>query len=175
MEIQDILDSGELTGGFFGDNANPDNRITKWKDVKAVIGSARLDVPYDVIIPKPDYVIAAFDDVVINTDGLTVDVNAHTITVDDAGYYKFSFSFNGYFAGNDDMKLMPFINGNPYSPDPIIKSGEGNNDNIVVSWTSITQLNAGDVIDLRLGNNDTSQGNINLRVKRLFFGVELIK
>ncbi len=174
-EIQDILNSGDLTGGYFGDTSNPGNRIAKYEDVKTVIGAARLATPYDVVIAKPDWAIAAIDELVAQTGDIVVDLTAHTITVNTDGYYKFTFSFNGFFAGNDDMKISPFLNGSAVSAEPIIKSGEGNNDNIVVTWTSIVNLNAGDVIDLRVGNNDTSQGNINLRIKHLFLGVELLK
>jgi len=174
-ELQDIFNSGDLSAGFFGDKTKAENKMAILKDIKAIIGSGRLATDYTITITKPNFEIAAFDTVVIETPGVEVNEAAHTITVEQDGYYKMTFSFNGYFSGNDTMKIMPFINGVEYSSNYILKAGEGTNDDIVVSWTSITPLVAGDVLDLRIGNDDLSNGNITLHVKRLFFGVELIK
>ena len=104
---------------------------------------------------------------------MIVDITNKNITVPKDGWYKVVLGVNAIFPGADNLSVMVYVNDSPYSTNPTNRAGEGNGDEVILNWVSVVQLTAGDVIDLRAQNAPTGSGNLNLHMKRLFFGVEL--
>ena len=133
--------------------------------------SMRLNTPLNVDANDSAYVIFPLDEIV-TAKGCTADAGTHKITVGSTGNYTVSRGVIAGFNGQEEMALMLFVNGNPYSTYPLTVQGKSNRKPVSIYWTDEMSLTTGDIIDIRVKNYDS--GNVTFHVKRATLQVRKI-
>lgn len=117
-------------------------------------------------------VINIFDTIAIQTSQIVPNTGTDTITVLHDGTYKFSGGLSLSFPSAESLGISWFVNGIALAPDPVQLAGEGNGNDITVSWESIRELLDGDVVDIRAEN--VNAGNLTASFKAAYSTVRRI-
>ena len=143
------------------------NRINKLSKLQPR-GSMRT-APITVSIPSaggsPVLVSPNFTEKVTEREGLAVDLAAGTITNNTGNGYSsaiLTLGITADFPNNETLHLFAYVNGSPYSANPMAVSGEGNKDGVNMFWQSEFSLAAGDVIDIRAISSDATAFNVDI-------------
>ena len=120
------------------------------------------DTTYEVITP--------FDTVTVERGGITADHLTNEITVNQDGLYEVFFGIDADFDKGDQLDILIYVNGAAYSNNPAAVQGLGDGKPLSITWGSLVNLNAGDVIDMRCKNG--ASGNFDCNFRRLFFSVK---
>jgi len=133
--------------------------------------SMRLNTPVNVAADDSGYIIFPLDEVV-TAKGCVANTASHDITISSTGDYTVSRGVIAGFNGQEEMALMLYVNGNPYSTYPLTVQGKANAKPVSIYWTDEVSLSKDDVIDIRVKNNDS--GNVTFHVKRATLQVRKI-
>lgn len=81
------------------------------------------------------------------------------------------YGVNADFASNDELDIMPYINGVAYSDDPMIIRGLGVGKPVTMFWISQVHLEPSDVITLMARN--AAGGDISVTFQRTVFTMKI--
>jgi len=113
--------------------------------------------------------VLPFDEVTVERGGFSCSTTTHSIVVPSSGLYSIHQGVDAGFPGTEELNLMSYVNGSPYSSEYLAMQGRSNNKPVSMFWESTVTLNAGDEIDIRCLNGDS--GNFDLRVIRMYFAM----
>ena len=132
--------------------------------------SMRLGNPTSTTFDDTNWTVLPFDTVTQTKNGFVCDINNGTITVPRDGIYEVSSGVDAGFPGTEELNLMVFVNGSPYSSYPMAIQGRSNNKPVALYWESTVSLSAGDVLDIRGQNGDS--GSFTCNILRMIFAVD---
>ncbi len=81
------------------------------------------------------------------------------------------YGVNADFASNDELAIMPYVNGVEYSDDPMIIRGLGVGKPATMFWISQVDLNPNDVVTMMAKNN--TSGDISVTFQRTVFTMKI--
>lgn len=117
--------------------------------------------------------VTVYDNITIqSSDDLVANTGADTITVKKDGIYKLSGGISVAFPGAELLAFSWYINNAPLFPNPVQLRGEGVTNPITVSWETITDLKADDVVTIQ-GTN-LQPGTLSADFKAVYFTVRRI-
>jgi len=135
-------------------------------------GAMRLTTPIGLALTEGAWSLVPFDTQTLVRGDVTTDpVTGHSITIGKTGWHDFEVGIGGEFNANDTFMLMVFVNSVEYSTEYILQTGQGPNDPLAFYWHSLVNLNAGDVMDVRLKSNPGS-GNFTINLNRLYYSLQ---
>jgi len=76
---------------------------------------------------------------------------------------EIQYGINADFASNEELEVIPYINGVPYSDDPVFMRGLGTNKPVSFFWISQVTLQPNDIITLMARSSITNDITVNFQ------------
>ncbi len=131
--------------------------------------SIRLSAPKDQTFNDTTFERIDVWDTITVERGLTVDPVTFALKTAEAASYIAVIGIDGDFGTAEEMAVAIYVNGVPYSTNPAALQGRGNGKPVAITWQSTANLNAGDIVDVRLKN--TASGSLPIHFRRLYFSL----
>ena len=137
-----------------------------------ILGRAamRLSTEISQTIRSDEYQqIEGFDIVTVERGNFEADHLNNQIICNQDGLCDVTIGIDAEFSQNVELDLVIFVDGQPYSNQPASIQGRGNSKPVSLAWTSLAELSAGNVLDIRVKSADTN--NVPVLFRRLYFSV----
>jgi len=115
------------------------------------------------------YSTLQFDQKTVERGGLTSNLTTNSILIDTTGAYEIVICIDADYANNQEMLMMIHVNGIAYSALASSQQGRGTGKPMNFSWTSTTNLTAGDIVDVRIASEATSY---DAEIRRLMYSIK---
>jgi len=137
-----------------------------------ILGRAamRLSAAIEQVITNSDYEqVEGFDIVTVERGNVQADHLNNQIIVNQDGLFDVSIGIDAEFSQSSELNIAVYVNDQPYSNNPASIQGRGSSKPVSLAWNSLTDLAAGDVIEVRAQSADSD--NLAVLFRRLYFSV----